>query len=131
MKRVWTMVAILLTGSCNYSRRHATEQMSWSVESRDYPLRPLPANTIRLTFEGAPSFHAVVTDVPDIVEHLQSAGRPIVPVEFEVACRLWGKEVIWYRVERVDGHTVPAQSGGWAESVGGRRGPEPIATVCP
>lgn len=96
---------------CNRSEWY-TRDMTWSSES-PVGLRRLPEGAVRLTFVQSPST-SVGLQIPGLRERLESSGKRIVPVQFEIQCS--HRTFALIKVRAVDGHAVQTTgSNMWTE----------------
>ena len=87
---------------CNHSEWY-TREMNWSSDANPVGLRRLPEGAVRLTFVQSPST-SVGLEIPGLKERLESSGKRIVPVQFEIQCS--HRHFALIRVRAVDGRAV-------------------------
>lgn len=112
----FTIVIGLIFGCSCRQTRQVTQQMIWSVDQRPLPLRPLPSESVRLTFVEAPNHHVVITGVRDLLSQMRRLEKKNVSVEFDVTCKSWSTQVQWFNVRKIEQFSVPPSAGGWVES---------------
>jgi len=78
-------------------------KMTWSTQLDAAGTRELPTGAVRLTFVEAPKFHVRLT-APSLKQHLETARKSEVSVEFEVNCK--HRQFSTIRVRSVDGVAV-------------------------